>query len=142
MALVFAGDYPRYIDDFQSATCAWHTKWSETPRTRPVKLSLLLLYEYVSVYINAFSFQAVLTRWSSNRLRKKASVRDYESNNAQTSCDTPLSGRSDGPFGSAIMTSPDGRYVFDALASAQNALKILSDMSPEELCPLPARYLL
>ena len=71
LALMVAGDYPRYIDDFQSATTAWHNRWADVPRTRKVRLSLMLLYEYLGVYVNAFSFQAVLTRWSANRFRSR-----------------------------------------------------------------------
>lgn len=144
LALVFAGDYGRYIDDFQTAATSWHTNWAHIPRLRSVKLSLAIMYEYLGVYINAFSFQAVLTRWSSNKLR--AADHDTSQGVGASAAEhgPPASSRNHvaGPFGVAIMASPDGRYIFDALAAARKVLRTLADMTPEELCPLPSRYLL
>lgn len=142
LALVFAGDYGRYIDDFQAAAAAWNSKWANVPRSRPVKISLTVVYEYLGVYINAFSFQAVLTRWSSNRLRREQERTELGRGQDTGDRSLPANDPDNSPFGPAIMASPDGRYIFDALAAARKLLGVLADMSPDELCPLPSRYLL
>lgn len=131
LALVFAGDYGRYIDDFQKAATAWHTAWVDVPRTNVVRRTLLLTYEYLGIFINAFSFQAVLTRYSSDRNKSLRKAR--ATGQAVTPHRLP-------PFGPSVMASPDGRYIFDALSSARAVLTTMGSISLEELCTLPARY--
>lgn len=140
LALVFAGDYGRYIDDFQTASAAWYATWAHVPRSQLAKRSLALMYEYLGLYINAFSFQAVLTRWSSNRSRGAEPTQNDESDVQHEGESIQSCRRGDAPFGDTIMTNPDGRYIFDALKAARTLLQLLSEMSPEELCPLPSRY--
>ncbi|KAF3056970.1 hypothetical protein CFAM422_012566 [Trichoderma lentiforme] len=121
LAMVHDGDYSRYLDDFQRASMNWHATWSDLAVSARVKRSLSLVYEYLCLYVNAFSFQAVLTRMSTQNTFKQ-SFR---------------------PFINGIMNSSDGRYVWDAITAAINTLKLMTDFHPQhELCYLPYRYYL
>lgn len=128
LAMVHDGDYSRYLDDFQRAAMNWHASWSDLAVSPRVKRSLSLVYEYLCLYVNAFSFQAVLTRMS---------------NSPQTSAHDLSFKSSAKPFSKGIMKSPDGRYVWDAITAATNTLKLMTDFNPQqELCYLPYRYYL
>ncbi|KAL7905239.1 hypothetical protein GGI35DRAFT_471790 [Trichoderma velutinum] len=122
LAMVHDGDYSRYLDDFQRAAMNWHATWNDLAVSVKVKRSLSLVYEYLCLYVNAFSFQAVLTRMSAHNTSFKPSSR---------------------PFINGIMNSSDGRYVWDAITAAINTLKLMTDFHPQqELCYLPYRYYL
>lgn len=122
LAMVHDGDYSRYLDDFQRASMNWHATWSDLAVSARVKRSLSLVYEYLCLYVNAFSFQAVLTRMSTQNTSSKPSFR---------------------PFINGIMNCSDGRYVWDAITAAINTLKLMMDFHPQhELCFLPYRYYL
>ncbi|KAM0251251.1 hypothetical protein ACHAQJ_008284 [Trichoderma viride] len=125
LAMVHDGDYSRYLDDFQRAAINWHAFWSDLAVSLRVKRSLSLVYEYLCLYVNAFSFQAVLTRLSIS---------------PRTSTPNALLRSSAKPFSKGIMKSPDGRYVWDAITAATNTLKLMTDFDPQELCYLPYRY--
>ncbi|RFU82185.1 c6 transcription factor [Trichoderma arundinaceum] len=128
LAMAHDGDYSRYLDDFQRAATNWHATWSDLSVSVKVKRSLSLVYEYLCLYVNAFSFQAVLTRMTTS---PQASVHGH-----------PLKPFTK-PFDKGIMTSPDGRYVWDAITAATNTLKLMTDFNPpQELCFLPYRYYL
>ncbi|KAH8655504.1 hypothetical protein BX600DRAFT_416697 [Xylariales sp. PMI_506] len=123
LAMVSDGDYNIYLDDFQRAASVWHATWNRLPVRAKLKTTLLLMYEYLCLYVNAFSFQAVLTRNLANRRELKQEISR--------------------PFDCGIMSSPDGHYVFSATSAATNVLKLLNSFdSTNELHYLPARYLL
>lgn len=129
LAIVHDGDYSRYLDDFQRAATNWQATWSGLAVSPRVKRSLSLVYEYLCLYVNAFSFQAVLTRTSTSPPPSGTHI--------------PSVKRSVKPFSKGIMNSADGRYVWDAITAATNTLKLMSEFSPEqELCYLPYRYYL
>ncbi|GKZ35750.1 hypothetical protein AbraIFM66950_006503 [Aspergillus brasiliensis] len=96
LAMVYEGDYARYLDDFRTSATIWHSTWGNLAVSTKLKTTLLITYEYIRLYTNAFSFQAVLTR---------ASHRRPSSNENQ---------QSKRPFADilskGIMSSPDGRY--------------------------------
>ncbi|KAL6859426.1 hypothetical protein J3F83DRAFT_768804 [Trichoderma novae-zelandiae] len=128
LAIVRDGDYSRYLDDFQRAAMNWQATWNGLAVSPRVKRSLCLVYEYLCLYVNAFSFQAVLTRMSAS---------------PQPSAHSPTIKRSFKPFSKGIMSSADGRYVWDAITAATNTLKLMSEFNPQqELCYLPYRYYL
>ncbi|KAL7809325.1 hypothetical protein V8C44DRAFT_334191 [Trichoderma aethiopicum] len=129
LAIVQDGDYSRYLDDFQRAATNWQATWSGLAVSPRVKRSLSLVYEYLCLYVNAFSFQAVLTRTSTSPPPSGTHI--------------PSAKQSVKPFSRGIMNSADGRYVWDAITAATNTLKLMSEFSPEqELCYLPYRYYL
>lgn len=126
LSMVYEGSYARYLDDFHTAAKTWHSKWSGLPASPRVKSTLLIMYEYISIYTNAFSFQAVLTRASDSR---KSPAQHHQR------CKQLLS---DG-----IMASPDGRFIFDAIGAAMNLLALMNRLDPHQvICYLPSRYYL
>jgi hypothetical protein len=129
LAMVYEGHYARYLDDFRIAATAWHSTWSGLPVSPSIKSTLLIMYEYISLYTNAFSFQAVLTRASDPR--KSTAQRQ------------PSKGLFAGLLSNGIMASPDGRYIFDAIRAAMNLLTLMNGLDPHRVvCYLPSRYYL
>lgn len=127
--MVRDGDYSRYLDDFQRAAQSWHTTWRDIQVSTKLKLPLFLLFEYVCLYVNAFSFQAILARRQAER-RRSPNPRDRERGLTH-------------PFEAGILRSPDGRYVFDAIDAATNIITLMNDAdSQTDLRYLPSRYYL
>lgn len=128
-SMVRNGDYARYIDDFRISASSWHSRWKDIPICSKVKDSLLLLYEYLCLYVNVFSFQAVMTRIAASS-RTADKERATETSHIKA-------------FSRGIMSSPDGQYVLDATSAASNTLQILMAFDTRgELCYLPSRYYL
>ncbi|OJJ77757.1 hypothetical protein ASPBRDRAFT_166905 [Aspergillus brasiliensis CBS 101740] len=128
LAMVYEGNYARYLDDFRTSATTWHSTWGNLAVSTKVKTTILIMYEYICLYTNAFSFQAVLTRASHPR----------PSNEKQ---------QSKRPFADilskGIMSSPDGRYIFDAISAAMNLLSLMNSLDPRHVvCYLPSRYYL
>ncbi|KAK1143281.1 hypothetical protein N8T08_006808 [Aspergillus melleus] len=129
LSMVYEGHYARYLDDFRVAATAWHSTWSGLQVSPGIKSTLLIMYEYISLYTNAFSFQAVLTRASDPR-RSMAEPQ-------------PSKRLFAGLLSNGIMASPDGRYIFDAISAAMNLLTLMNDLDPHlVVCYLPSRYYL
>lgn len=130
VTMVHDGDYSRYLDDFLGATTSWHAKWIDVQASHKVKSTLLLMYEYVCLYVNAFSFQAVLTRTAAPRWSIPKQPR---------TCKQPLADL----FAGGIMSSPDGPYVSEAISAAKKLLGLMNDLDPQQvICHLPLRYYL
>ncbi len=126
LAMAYEGHYARYLDDFRIAATAWHSTWSGLPVSPSLKSTLLIMYEYISLYTNAFSFQAVLTRASDPRKSTAQSKSLFA-----------------GLLSNGIMASPDGRYIFDAISAAMNLLTLINGLDPHRVvCYLPSRYYL
>lgn len=121
--MIHDGGYSRYLDDFQRVAATWHSTWKNILLSPKIKSTLSLQYEYLSLYANAFSFQAVLTRTSVSRRQGEQPFADI--------------------FSRGIMLSPEGRYIFDAISAAIKILMLMNDLDPrEELCYLTSRYYL
>ncbi|KAJ3531909.1 hypothetical protein NM208_g8671 [Fusarium decemcellulare] len=130
LAMILDGDYARYLDDFVRAVTVWRTTWKDIQVSHKVKSTLLMMYEYIRLYVNAFSFQAVITRAS-------GAETSYQGTH-QTS-KRPLAEL----FSRGIMSSPDGKFIFDAIGAAMNLLELMNNLDPRHvLCYLPSRYYL
>lgn len=130
LTMVYDGDYSRYLDDFLGATTSWHAKWIDIQASKKMKSTLLLTYEYICLYINAFSFQAVLTRTAAPQrsMPKRQGTRDR-----------PMADL----FSRGISSSPDGRYVFEAISAAKKLLSLMNGLDPQRvICHLPLRFYL
>lgn len=55
--LNFGGEYVKYIDDFRVALRHWNESWGTFTCSPPLKASLILSYEYLRLYVNAFAYQ-------------------------------------------------------------------------------------
>lgn len=130
LALIHEGDYPRYLDDFQRSASRWHKTWLNIGLSDGIKTTLLLLYEYICLYVNAFSFQAILIRASElhSKTRKKSSSWGRQ----QVSL-----------FSQGLMSLPDGPYVYKAIEAARKILSLIDYFgSRDGLQYLPTRHLL
>ncbi|KAL5603894.1 hypothetical protein FOVSG1_006644 [Fusarium oxysporum f. sp. vasinfectum] len=119
LAMIYDGDYPIYLDDFERSITAWHAKWRDIQAPANVKTTLLLTYEYTRLYVNAFSFQAVVTR---------ESVPRSTSQQEQPSRKQKLAGL----FSPGIMSLPDGRYVFEGIQAAKSLLGHMCRFEPRQ----------
>jgi hypothetical protein len=129
MEIMFMGDYSRYLDDFLRALMAWHQSWGGLNVPLKLKHTLRLMYEYLCLYVNAFSFQSVISR---------ASV---------TAKDFPVGSSSNYPqtstlFPKGLMASPDGRYVFEAIRAAKMVLQVTAQIDTTDLRFMPSRFYL
>ncbi|KAF1840090.1 uncharacterized protein K460DRAFT_322422 [Cucurbitaria berberidis CBS 394.84] len=57
-----SGSYIKFIDDFRSAIYGWKSVWGTLTCSPPLKASLLMSYDYLRLYTNAFAFQATVLR--------------------------------------------------------------------------------
>jgi hypothetical protein len=90
-----------------------------------LKITLRLMYEYLCLYVNAFSLQAVISR--SFSLQQ----------------DTMFHHNERSLFPRGVMASPDGRFVFEAIRAAKAILKDFSEMCAVEYIRfLPSRFYL
>ncbi|QLI68403.1 uncharacterized protein G6M90_00g047860 [Metarhizium brunneum] len=105
--LYVGGEYVRYIDDFAQMVRKWKLTWANHSFTPPVKASLVLSFEFLRLYINAFAFQANLNR---------AAAR-----NAQVG-----PGKASGPLFSNIAGKPDARFIYESIDAANSLLSILN----------------
>ncbi|KAL7940165.1 hypothetical protein V8C42DRAFT_338331 [Trichoderma barbatum] len=105
--LYIGGEYVRYIDDFASMVRKWKLSWANHSFTPPVKASLVLSFEFLRLYINAFAFQANLNR---------AAAR-----NAQIG-----PGKACGPLFSNVAGKPDARFIYESIDAANSLLSILN----------------
>ncbi|KHN97312.1 C6 transcription factor [Metarhizium album ARSEF 1941] len=105
--LYVGGEYVRYIDDFAQLVRKWKLTWANHSFTPPVKASLVLSFEFLRLYINAFAFQANLNR---------AAARNAEVG----------PGKAGGPLFSNIAGKPDARFIYESIDAANSLLSILN----------------
>lgn len=128
--LISAGDYNRYLDDYQKALSSWREVWHNLVLTSKITCALTLMYEYLCLYVNAFAFQARVTQ-----MRHEAQNTTYQEN--------PRHLRKQALFPRGIMATPEGRYVFEALRAAKAVLKVMGRADPIScLRYMPTRYYL
>ncbi|XEV04878.1 hypothetical protein FSHL1_010165 [Fusarium sambucinum] len=125
ITMIHNGDYPIYLDDFDRSITTWYSKWKDIEAPINVKTTLMLTYEYTRLYVNAFSFQAVVIRKSTPRSSSQPGNRQPHPDQ----------------FAHGIMSLPDGRYVFDATQAAKSLLGLFTRLEPRRAsCYLPLRF--
>ncbi|KAM4064424.1 fungal zn(2)-Cys(6) binuclear cluster domain-containing protein [Hirsutella rhossiliensis] len=107
--LYTGGEYIRYIDDFASVLRKWKLSWANCTFTPPVKASLVLSFEFLRLYINAFAFQATL-----NRAVARAGQR------------TSVKAQAIGSLFSDVAGNPDARFIYESIDAANSLLSILN----------------
>ncbi|KAK5168999.1 uncharacterized protein LTR77_006308 [Saxophila tyrrhenica] len=127
--LNYGGEYVKYIDDFRVALRSWHSTWGAFTCSPPLKASLILSYEYLRLYVNAFAYQATI-----NRL---ASQVEAAANGQQTRAPSH-------PFGADIAATPDARFIYDSIDAAKSLLSTFNSfVDPcETFRFMPLRYYL
>ncbi|PHH92623.1 hypothetical protein CDD83_6550 [Cordyceps sp. RAO-2017] len=107
--LYTGGEYIRYIDDFASVLRKWKLSWANCTFTPPVKASLVLSFEFLRLYINAFAFQATLNR-AVARAGQRSSIKAQAVNN----------------LFSDVAGNPDARFIYESIDAANSLLSILN----------------
>lgn len=107
--LYVGGEYVRYIDDFSSVLRKWKLSWGGLSFTPHVKASLVLSYDFLRLYINAFAFQATINR-------AMARARSASPNTA------PIIG----PLFSDLAAAPDARFIYESIDAANSLLGTLN----------------
>ncbi|KAK3213656.1 hypothetical protein GRF29_28g553601 [Pseudopithomyces chartarum] len=134
-----SGSYIKFIDDFRAAIYGWKSVWGTLTCSPPLKACLLMSYDYLRLYINAFAFQATILRALPT---------------ANGSSD-PSASRKDGN-GSSKMRAPqrvfvnnvgavgDARFIYEGLDAAKAILTTANNfVDPEKsLRYMPLRYYL
>ncbi|KLO89023.1 3-oxoacyl-[acyl-carrier-protein] reductase [Fusarium fujikuroi] len=101
--LYIGGEYVRYIDDFSSVLRKWKLSWGGLSFIPRVKASLMLSYDFLRLYINAFAFQANL-----NRIVRRSKKRPS------------------GPLFSELAAAPDARFIYESIDAANSILCTLN----------------
>lgn len=127
-------------DDFRSAISEWHRSWGTLTSqyslidvqlsvltslgTPGLKASLLLTYEFLRLYVNAFAFQATISR----------SIIANEDEFGGPYRQLPL----------INMATPDARFIYESVEAAKSLLTTLNNFLDAEQCLryMPSRYYL
>ncbi|KAH8901756.1 hypothetical protein GQ53DRAFT_708089 [Thozetella sp. PMI_491] len=127
LGLMLMGDYTRYLDDSDRALAAWKDTWGKLNVSSHLRCLLDLQHEYLRLYVSAFAFQAVICR-----------ALDRTSPTSQFGLKNP------NIFPHGTMATPDGRYIYTAVESSRNLLRIVNDrIDPaRHLRYLPVRFYL
>ena len=126
LEIMHMGDYSRYLDDFLQSLAAWDQTWGPLDVSPKVKSTLRLMYEYLCLYVNAFSLEAVISR-------SPCLQRDAELNRNKVQSLFPR----------GVMASPDGRFIFEAMRAAKAILSDFSGMdAAAHIRYLPSRFYL
>lgn len=118
-----SGSYIKFIDDLRSAIYGWKSVWGTLACSPPLKACLLMSYDYLRLYTNAFAFQATFRHALSTSLQSEEPV-------AKRTSSLP-------PIG-------DGRFVYEGLDAAKAILTTANNfIDPEKsLRYMPLRYYL
>ena len=129
-----SGSYIKFIDDFRSAIYGWKSVWGTLTCSPPLKACLLMSYDYLRLYTNAFAFQATVLR------ALPAATADADAQPAPGS----------GPqapqrvFVNNVGAVGDARFIYEGLDAAKAILTTVNNfVDPERsLRFMPLRYYL
>lgn len=117
------GRYAKYLDDFRTSIRSWNDVWGTLICSSRIKASLLLTYDYLRLYVNAFAYQATISRAVTYH-------RDSQHNPNRAM-----------PLISA--TAPDARFIYEALDAAKSLLSTFNNfVDPQTLRYMPSSYYL
>ena len=118
MKLILVGDYVKYIDDFRTGIRSWHSIYGTLTCSPRLKISLLLSFDYLRLYVNAFAFQAAMARM--------------------------VSGHSETFTAKYIGLEPDARFVYESVDAAKSILTTVNNFVDPVTCLryLPLKYFL
>lgn len=134
-----SGSYIKFIDDFRSAMYGWKSVWGTLTCSPPLKACLLMSYDYLRLYTNAFAFQATVLRALPSTASSADSGSGAPANNSM--------GRMQAPqrvFVNNVGAVGDARFIYEGLDSAKAILTTVNNfVDPERsLRFMPLRYYL
>lgn len=125
-----SGGYIKYIDDFRSAIYGWKSVWGTLTCSPNLKATLLMSYDYLRLYTNAFAFHATV---------KRALPTVQGQSSRQSS--HPAPGR---VFYNNVGAVGDARFIYEGLDAAKSLLSMVNTfVDPEKsLRYMPLRFYL
>ncbi|GAB7359726.1 hypothetical protein MBLNU230_g6901t1 [Neophaeotheca triangularis] len=126
-----SGGYIKYIDDFRSAIYGWKSVWGTLTCSPNLKATLLMSYDYLRLYTNAFAFHATVKRaMPQNQAQSETKL----SNN-------PAPSR---VFYNNVGAVGDARFIYEGLDAAKSLLSMVNTfVDPEKsLRFMPLRFYL
>ena len=125
-----SGGYIKYIDDFRSAIYGWKSVWGTLTCSPNLKATLLMSYDYLRLYTNAFAFHATVKR----ALPTVQGQSTRQSNH-------PAPGR---VFYNNVGAVGDARFIYEGLDAAKSLLSMVNTfVDPEKsLRYMPLRFYL
>ena len=127
--MMLVGDYVKYVDDFRTAIARWNTSWGNLVCSHHIKTTLQMSYEYLSLYTNAFVFQAAISQ----------AIAAFKTKRDVSSLHRHLK-----DWFSSVAAMPDARFIFTSVTAAKNYLTLLSSqIDPvKHLRYMPTRFYL
>ncbi|CAL3971231.1 unnamed protein product [Diplocarpon coronariae] len=117
------GRYAKYLDDFRYSINTWNEAWQSLECPSYIRVSLLLTYDYLRLYLNAFAYQATMARALTDK-------RDSQHNPSRS---IPL----------INATAPDARFIYEAINAATSLLsRFITSVDPKTLRHMPSSYYL
>jgi hypothetical protein len=117
LEIMLMGDYSRYLDDFLKALTTWDQIWGILDVPPKLKSTLRLMYEYLCLYVNAFSLQAVISRSSDSEQGVRIEAQSL--------------------FPCGVMASADGRFIFRSYSCRESNTEDLLGDECGDTDPLP-----
>lgn len=124
-----SGGYIKFIDDFRSAIYGWKSVWGTLTCSPHLKATLLMSYDYLRLYTNAFAFQATI--------RRALPPKDGSTNTAEYQSPSRV-------FYNNVASVGDARFIYEGLDAAKSLLTTANNfVDPENsLRYMPLRFYL
>jgi hypothetical protein len=126
-----AGGYIKYIDDFRSAIYGWKSVWGTLTCSPHLKATLLMSYDYLRLYTNAFAFHATVKR----------ALPQIQQSQENRNPNSTAPGR---VFYNNVGAVGDARFIYEGLDAAKSLLSMVNTfVDPEKsLRYMPLRFYL
>ena len=127
-----SGGYIKYIDDFRSAIYGWKSVWGTLTCSPNLKATLLMSYDYLRLYTNAFAFHATVKRAVSQEPGADANGKNKRGPSVQR------------VFYNNVGAVGDARFIYEGLDAAKSLLSMCNTfVDPERaLRYMPLRFYL
>ncbi|PSN72162.1 hypothetical protein BS50DRAFT_544531 [Corynespora cassiicola Philippines] len=136
-----SGSYIKFIDDFRSAIYGWKSVWGTLTCSPHLKACLLISYDYLRLYTNAFAFQATVLRALPTGPQPAAdpTMPTVQHNAPGNRMQVPQR-----VFGNNVGAVGDARFIFEGLDAAKAILTTANNfVDPEKVLRyMPLRYYL
>ena len=134
-----SGSYIKFIDDFRSAIYGWKSVWGTLTCSPPLKACLLMSYDYLRLYTNAFAFQATVLRALPSTSTSSDPVATAAASNGMGHMQVPQR-----VFVNNVGAVGDARFIYEGLDAAKAILTTVNNfVDPERsLRFMPLRYYL
>lgn len=133
-----SGSYIKFIDDFRSAIYGWKSVWGTLTCSPPLKACLLMSYDYLRLYTNAFAFQATVLR------ALPSANGNHDSTNGSREGKGSAMQAPQRVFVNNVGAVGDARFIYEGLDAAKAILTTVNNfVDPERaLRFMPLRYYL